>query len=378
MDKKINAQRANIKKFVAYCEAVMGMPEPNITKGYLDAKSKIIADFFVKLDSGNDELIGEIEEEDRTDEYFTKKEFEIAFQMYDKVFIRIHSKLEKFNKVADIQLPENLVLNTGEKSNLKLKPIDIPKFSGDYGKWLSFKNLYESLVHNSAKFDNLEKIHYLKSCLGGEAERIVLQFDTTAEAYPEAYKALTERFHNEVVLVDTHIISILSQETLKRESSEGIKNLMDGTTQHLRALKTLQIDVWTWDPILLLLLVQKLDHSTRRLWEQTLKPKVRPTMEQFREFLETRFHALGCQRKFNFTIDQSNNNKSQQSQYRHKKSFQGEGGFHSSSRKYDGESFDGEVFPPGAHQNFSTLQNHNEVVHFNATKPTKHQSVIVF
>lgn len=150
MDKKINAQRGNIKKFVAYCEAVMGMPEPNITKGYLDAKSKIIADFFVKLDSGNDELIGEIEEEDRTDEYFTKKEFEIAFQMYDKVFIRIHSKLEKFNKVADIQLPENLVLNTGEKSNLKLKPIDIPKFSGDYGKWLSFKNLYESLVHNSA------------------------------------------------------------------------------------------------------------------------------------------------------------------------------------------------------------------------------------
>lgn len=105
-----------------------------------------------------------------------------------------------------------------------------------------------------------------------------------------------------MILVDTHIIRILAQPDLTKESSHGLKELMDVTTENLRALKILKVEVDSWDPILLLLLVQKLDHTTRKLWEQKLEPKVRPTIKQFLDFLSTRFHALGCQQNFSFTI----------------------------------------------------------------------------
>jgi len=310
MDNQIKVQRINISKFNPYCEAVINMPEPNLSKGYLDAKNKIISEMWQKLDNANDEIVEGADPNDLQSNYFTQKEFEKAFAMYDRVIIRIQTKLDKLEKTstqpATINLPANMVLNT-EKSKLKLKPVDIPNFSGDYKKWISFRNVFDSMVHNDKKLDNLEKMHYLKSCVSGEAERIISQFDITAEAY----KVITERFHNEVILVDTHIMNILSQPNLTNETSDGIKELMDVTVESLRALKSLKIDTTTWDPILLLLLVQKLDFDSRHLWEQTLKPKIRPTINEFLDFLSTRFYALGCQQKFKFSIEST-------SQYRKK------------------------------------------------------------
>lgn len=343
MDNKLKAQRANISKFIAYCEAVMTMPEPNLSKGYLDAKNKIITEFWAKLDGANDEIIQSDEEYDQSP-YITNNEFEKAFTMYDKVSIRIQNKLEKYEKpptqLGPVTLPENMVLNTNGKSQLKLKPVNIPTFSGDYKKWLSFRSLFDSMVHNNGKIDDLERMHYLKSCVADEAEDLISQFDVTAESYREAYEVITGRFHNEVILVDTHIMDLLSQPNLSSESSTAIKTLVDVTSNTLRALKTLKIDTSTWDPILLLLLVQKLDRSTRRLWEQTLKPKVRPSMNEFLEFLGTRFHALGCQQKFNFTID-TNAENPKTKHWKNKKPFGNEHGYN-----------DERVFPPRIHQNF--------------------------
>lgn len=85
---------------------------------------------------------------------------------------------------------------------------------------------------------------------------------------------LIDRFHNEIFLTDTHIVNILSQPNLTSENGEAIKELMDVTTENLRALNSLNINTNTWDPLLLLLLVQKLDFDSRHLWEQNLQPKV--------------------------------------------------------------------------------------------------------
>lgn len=346
MDIKLGVQKTNVNKFILFCDSVTNTPEQNKTKGFIESKSRMIIEMWNKLDANHDSILLEVTDDEKARSvYFSKMEFEKAFQYYDAVMLHLQTALEQFNKpvipnVPPIQLPSNLTLNaTGDKSKLKLKPVDIPTFSGDYKKWISFRKVFDSMVHNDKKIDKLDKMHYLKSSVSGEAERIISQFDITPEAYDEAYKVITERFHNEVILVDTHIMSILSQPNLTSESGTDIKELMDVTTENLRALKFLNIDTTTWDPILLLLLVQKLDRFTRRLWEQTLKPKVRPTMKEFLEFLETRFYALGCQQNFSFSIGTI---EKPQSKYRNfKKAFGSEHTFN-----------DGQVFPPRVHQNF--------------------------
>lgn len=355
MENKLKPLRDSMERFQQFCTNVQAIDEQDLSKGYLEAKNQLVVGMWSKIDNTYEEVI-----EVFTEEYEVtvgpevskalaamKHEYAQAFGMYDSVTVHIHKALEKLSKqenpqMPPLQLPENLVLNTNNKSNIKLKPIDIPTFTGDYKKWISFKSMFESLVHDSAEFHDLQRIHYLKSCLDGEAQRILEQFDITEASYKPAYEALKDRFHNEVILVDTHIISILSQPNLATESSSGLKELHDVTTENLRALTSLKIEVDKWDPMLLLLLVQKLDSSSRRLWEQTLKPKVRPTMRQFLDFLSTRFHALGCQQKFSFSMEPTTSN----SRYRSRSAF-----------KFGNPQSESPSFPPRNHQSFHNSTN---------------------
>lgn len=133
--------------------------------GYLEGKKGIITSMWSKIDATNDEII-----EGVTTEYEVTvgpefkptfevmgKEFEEAFNQFDAIMVLIHTNLNNLTKqekiqVQPLQLPENLVLNTNNRTNLKLKPIDIPSFAGDYRKWIS-------LIHDNREFSNLQKIH---------------------------------------------------------------------------------------------------------------------------------------------------------------------------------------------------------------------------
>ncbi|XP_037038142.1 uncharacterized protein LOC119075717 isoform X2 [Bradysia coprophila] len=332
MEKKISALREKISRFIDYVEEVVKMPEPNLSKAYLETKGNMITKMWDKIEKTNDDIEeSEVETAKGTREYL-KKDYETAFAMLDKVALRIQRKLEKYEPIA-APLQPNPTGNA--KPNIKLKAMDIPIFSGDYDKWISFRNMFDSLVHDKT-YTDLEKIHYLKSCLEGDAERVISQYDIKAESYIPAYDALVDRFHNEAILIDTHIIKILSQPKLHRESGDGLKEMMDVTSVNIQALKSLNIQINTWDPILLLLLVQKFDDATRRLWEQNLKPKTLPTMKQFLDFLKNRFHALGCQQKFNFAIETT----TRSSQFKSRQS---------SSFRYETPQF-----PPRTHQSFHT------------------------
>lgn len=47
----------------------------------------------------------------------------------------------------------------------KLPKIELKTFSGDLEDWLSFKNLFTSLIHNVTSLPKVEKLHYLRSVL---------------------------------------------------------------------------------------------------------------------------------------------------------------------------------------------------------------------
>ena len=55
------------------------------------------------------------------------------------------------------------------ESTLKLPKLDMFAFSGDKLKWNEFLDSFESVLHKSKKFSNIEKFNYLKGKLIGEA-----------------------------------------------------------------------------------------------------------------------------------------------------------------------------------------------------------------
>ena len=84
----------------------------------------------------------------------------------------------------------------------------------------------------------------------------------------------------------------MSQPNLSTESANGIKKLSDTTQECMHSLRSLEVDVDTWDPIVIYILVQKLDQESERLWEQSQDPKVISSLDELLNFLEKRYHTL--------------------------------------------------------------------------------------
>lgn len=59
-----------------------------------------------------------------------------------------------------------------------LPKISIPKFSGSYEDWPSFRDLFRSLIEDNVAVQDVTKLHYLKTALQGEAEEMLRNLPT--------------------------------------------------------------------------------------------------------------------------------------------------------------------------------------------------------
>lgn len=69
----------------------------------------------------------------------------------------------------------------------RLPKISLPKFSRDQLAWESFRDLFKSLVHELSDIpSSVQKLHYLKSALSGEALDVITNVLLTDAAYAGA------------------------------------------------------------------------------------------------------------------------------------------------------------------------------------------------
>ena len=174
---------------------------------------------------------------------------------------------------------------------IQLPKINIPKFSGEYGKWPTFKDLFEKVVH-SQKISAVQKMWYLKTNLTGEAERLIRHLSLTDSNYDTAWTILKDRFSNKRVLTATLIQQMLDVPNVASDAG-AIKDFHDIVQENLAAISNMEVDTANWDPLLLQLLVKKLDRHTHGLYEASIKnPRELQSIKEFLKFLEQRFQAL--------------------------------------------------------------------------------------
>lgn len=204
-------------------------------------------------------------------------------------YTNLESKvIENFRKAykpsADLDTTHELT------NSLPLPRISIPKFNGDYLKWKTFQDLFCQLVANQ-KLPTAQKMWYLKSNLGGEAEKLISHLSATAENYVTAWNLLQERYNNKRVIVTTLIQQLLEQ-PISGSSVAGLKQLHDTTQECLHALNNIGIDTASWDPMLNHVLLKKLDRSTHVLYERTItNPKEVQKTSDLLTFLERHFQS---------------------------------------------------------------------------------------
>lgn len=175
---------------------------------------------------------------------------------------------------------------------IRLSALNVPTFSGEYNEWATFHDIFTSLIHNNEDVPPVEKFFYLRSAVTGDAQNCIRCIETTSSNYEMAWNKLKKRYSNKKVLVQTHVKAMFELEPVTSESSAKLRQFTDALTGHMSALETLGHTPNSWGPLLVHLIVTKLDRNSRREWETiTAKEEVAP-VEVLIEFLESRFKIL--------------------------------------------------------------------------------------
>ncbi|XP_072764624.1 uncharacterized protein [Anoplolepis gracilipes] len=109
-------------------------------------------------------------------------------------------QIAQINAIPVAQGPQVIV-----RPSVKLPNIDLPKFDGSYERWIPFRDLFESLIDSNAALPNVQKLHYLRSALAGEAAKVINALEITNDNYTLAWNLLKKRYENKRLIVQ-HLI----------------------------------------------------------------------------------------------------------------------------------------------------------------------------
>ncbi|XP_018364596.1 PREDICTED: uncharacterized protein LOC108762191 [Trachymyrmex cornetzi] len=170
-----------------------------------------------------------------------------------------------------------------------LPTIDLPKFDGNYERWVPFRDLFESLIATNSVLTAVQKLYYLRSALTGEAAKIIASLEITNDNYVIAWELLKNRYENKRLIVQYLIQALLDLASINKESYSDLRQLVDNASQHIQTLTKLEQPVASWGTLLIHIILPKVDKGSRREWE--LKRSNReefPTLAEFMDFLTNR------------------------------------------------------------------------------------------
>lgn len=177
------------------------------------------------------------------------------------------------------------------RDSMKLPSIPAPSFDGNLQNWVSFLDTFNAMFHFNTGLSDVQRLHYLKSCLTGSAAEVVRAIPTTEENYRMAYDAMVERYENKSLIIQSHIRSLFQTHEVQQPSAYELRQLHQHIVSHYRALKALKQPVEQWDAWLVTLICCKLDSNTVGEWQLSLKSKELPTFQEIEAFLASRVSA---------------------------------------------------------------------------------------
>lgn len=123
-----------------------------------------------------------------------------------------------------------------------LPKIQLPTNSGQYEEWLSFHDLFNTLVHKNTTLSNVQKLHYLTTSVvcSGEAASILKHIQLIDNNYEEAWNILKTRCGNKRINVDVIMKRFFSLKKINVGNSSSIKNLLDTTFECLHKFKNMK------------------------------------------------------------------------------------------------------------------------------------------
>ncbi|XP_011707042.1 PREDICTED: uncharacterized protein LOC105462212, partial [Wasmannia auropunctata] len=226
----------------------------SITTGTIETRIKILDTHWAKFDATHDVLRGGHWKTISELEYIKSDLYGMTEETYAVQRAALLDSLEELRgKVLETSNLSTVREAEGSKRRT-LPRIQLPSFSGKFDEWPAFKDLFRSIIHGDTSLSDVEKLHYLRSCLKEEAEQLVRNIPATAENYARVWRTLSEHYENKRLLVRACFSSFTALPKMKMEM---------------------------------------LDLRTRREWETTISGTTEPpSYGELRTFLEGHMRTL--------------------------------------------------------------------------------------
>ncbi|XP_055590331.1 uncharacterized protein LOC129742458 [Uranotaenia lowii] len=228
-----------------------------------------------KLWESFDEVQADCEELDEEEDAGTKN-LEIRSKtesIYFRVKAGLASKIpESFGPTASTSYAANETSAPAHLANIKLPTITLPEFDGDFNQWLTFHDTFVSMIHSSTEISCVQKFHYLRAALKGEAANLIQSITITANNYSVAWEALYPKIPN--------------------NSVDALHRIVDEFQRHTKILEQLGEPVIYFSSILMELLEDKLDDASLTAWEESIAGDPHPTYNNMIEFLQKRTRIM--------------------------------------------------------------------------------------
>ncbi|XP_057324631.1 uncharacterized protein LOC130667159 [Microplitis mediator] len=258
------------------------------------AKLRLLNTYWKKFEADHEKLPSSKSDVTVEHKYFTDGSFETTLQQYQAASDGLHTR------IADIEakLPShgsdlaNSSLISSPHHRTALPTITVPKFSGNYQDWRHFHDLFVSLIGENPNLTNVKKMHYLNSCLVGEAARLTSNISITAESFESAWNTIVNQYENKRLLISTQLDKLFSLCAAESSSAKHLKAVLGTAIEAIDALKALKSPTDQWDQILVHLVSHKSDLATLEAWEVSVGATTEfPTFAELRTFLQGRIRA---------------------------------------------------------------------------------------
>lgn len=148
-------------------------------------------------------------------------------------------------------------------------------FNGDYSQWHSFRDRFKAAVHNNERLQPIFKFQYLKTAVTGSAERAMGIWSLTEANYQRAWDRLCQVYEDDYLAVQTLINRLLRIPKMERANYRSLRNIIDTVHECLNQAANF-VEVDQWDPIIVFLVIDRLDLSTHEAWETQRPRQVQP------------------------------------------------------------------------------------------------------
>ena len=179
----------------------------------------------------------------------------------------------------------------GFNDHIRLPQIKLQKFNGNIEEWLSFRDLFVSLIHSKAELSDVEKFFYLRGSLDAIPTAKIDHLKITAENYTIAWTILLNKYDNDKMLKKQQVQSLFELPELIEESASELRELMEDFVRVVQTLDRVLEDADYKDLLLVNILSSRLDPVSRRAWEE-YSAKDKDTLADMTDFLQTRIRVL--------------------------------------------------------------------------------------